>query len=422
VVVNVASGISAVRGVTLIPVEDTRMALAGMAAEFYGNPSRSIKAVAVTGTNGKTTITYLLEAILKASGFNPGVIGTVNCRYGGKVLDSKNTTPGPLDLQALLRQMCEDGVTHCLMEVSSHALDQKRVQGVDFGAAIFTNLTRDHLDYHKTLENYFLAKSRLFSGLRKDSIAIINNDDPYAKRLCAMTTGRTVTYGVRDDADYRAGEIEFSPETTGFTLKTANRSLKLKSSLIGMHNVYNILAATAWGLEAGLDPESVANAVEGFAAVPGRLERVTGVERLVFVDYAHTDDALYNVINALRNVTPSRIVVVFGCGGERDKTKRPKMGQVVTELADYAFITSDNPRSEDPEEIIRQITGGIKKDNYRAICDRKEAIRQALQFAGEHDLVLVAGKGHEDYQVLKDRTIHFDDREVVRQCISLMNS
>ncbi len=421
VIVNSDSRISAIRGVTLIAVPDTRFALAAMAAEFYGHPSRSIRVIGITGTNGKTTITYLLEAVLKASGFNPGVIGTVNCRFAGKVVDSKNTTPGPLDLQSLLRQMRDDGVTHCLMEVSSHALDQGRTAGIDFGAAIFTNLTRDHLDYHKDLETYFLAKSRLFSGLKKDSPAVINNDDLYSVRLAAMSTGRVVTYGIKQRSDYSAEEISFSRDSTSFIVKGPKNVLRLKTPLIGMHNVYNILAAASWALESGLKPEPFAAAVESFAAVPGRLERVGGA-RPVFVDYAHTEDALYNVINALRNVSRSKIVVVFGCGGERDKTKRPRMGEVATELADFVFITSDNPRSEDPEEIIRQIAAGVKKDNYRVVVDRAEAIRAALEYAGSDDIVLVAGKGHENYQVLKDRTVHFDDCEVVRQCLSSKNS
>jgi UDP-N-acetylmuramyl-tripeptide synthetase len=392
--------------------------LAKLTAEFYGNPSLKIKVVGVTGTNGKTTITYLLEALIKEAKFSPAVIGTINYRFKDKIFPAKNTTPGPVELQSLLMDMSLEGIDYAVMEVSSHALDQDRVEAINFHSAIFTNLTQDHLDYHNTIENYFQAKAKLFRNLKPSSLAIINNDDACAGKLKGLTRARIVTYGINTPADITAEDIKFDISHTEFSLVTTKGKAEFKSGLIGRHNVYNLLAVVAWSVKEGIDFSIAKSALEKFNVVAGRLERIDSDGGFsVFVDYAHTEDALANVIRTLRQLSRNRIIVVFGCGGERDRTKRPKMGYVVSELADYAIITNDNPRSEDPQEIISGIKMGIKKGNYCVIPDRFEAIKESLILAKPGDVVLVAGKGHEDYQILKDGKRHFDDREVVRECL-----
>jgi UDP-N-acetylmuramoyl-L-alanyl-D-glutamate--2,6-diaminopimelate ligase len=408
--------------VVFMEVEDDRKALAQLASTFYGNPSEKLRTVGVTGTNGKTTITYLIEAILRNCGQVPGVIGTVNYRFQDKVFPSLNTTPGPLELQSMLADMLSSGVTYSVMEVSSHALDQGRIALINFSAAIFTNLTQDHLDYHKNLEEYFSAKSKLFCGLSDSAFSIINSDDPYGLKLKKLSRGVVITYGIDNDCEVKAADLRMDLSSSVFLLQSKSWKGQIKTGLIGRHNVYNILAAFAWALAEGFDPDKVKAALEGFSYVPGRLERFSSRNGFsVFVDYAHTEDALKNVLNALKAIKHNRIIVVFGCGGERDKTKRPKMGFVVSEMADYAIITNDNPRSEDPAQIIEDIKAGINKNNFCVIPERMEAIRRSLSLAKSGDIVLVAGKGHEDYQVLKDKTLHFDDREVVRQCLQSRN-
>lgn len=408
--------------VSIIQVKDARRALAQLSSSFWGDPSSKINVVGVTGTNGKTTITYLIEAILKEAKINPAVIGTVNYRIKNKIIPSRNTTPGPVELQPMLSSMIKEGAAYAVMEVSSHALDQGRVEGIKFHSAIFTNLTQDHLDYHLSLENYFLAKTKLFRGLNPESFAIINSDDAYAVKLKKLTKAKIVTYGIVNRADVMAEEIKFDIGHTEFMLKTAASKKLIRSRLIGRHNVYNILASIAWALKEGLGLSMIESAIAKFNTVPGRLERVESKGKFsIFVDYAHTEDALKNVINTLRPISSGKIIVVFGCGGERDISKRPKMGHIVTELADYAVITNDNPRSEDPDKIINDIRKGISKNNYCVIPDRKEAIIKSLTLANDNDIILIAGKGHETYQILKDKTISFDDREVVRQCLKSLN-
>jgi UDP-N-acetylmuramoyl-L-alanyl-D-glutamate--2,6-diaminopimelate ligase len=406
--------------ISFIEVPDTRKALAALASEFYGWPSEKIKVVGITGTNGKTTISYLIEAVLKEEHFNPAVIGTINYRFKNKVVTAKNTTPGPIEIQSMLAQMLKEGIKYAIMEVSSHALDQQRIAGIDFHSAIFTNLTQDHLDYHLTLENYFQAKAKLFKNLQSSSFCVINNDDNYGRKLKKLTQAQIITYGIEADADVVAKDIKLGVYQTEFKVKTKEGQIGFKTHLIGGHNVYNILACISWAIKEGFKLQVIKSAIEKFSFVPGRLERINSAGYFsVFVDYAHTEDALNNVLRFLRQIsTGRRIIVVFGCGGERDKTKRPKMGRVVTGLADYAIITNDNPRSEDPEEIINAIRSGISKNNYCVIFDRKKAIRQALSIAKSGDIVLIAGKGHEDYQILKDKTIPFDDREVARECLA----
>ncbi len=405
--------------ILFIKVKDTRQALARIASEFSGNPSSKIKVIGVTGTNGKTTVTYLIEALLKEAGCCPAIIGTINYRFNARIISSKNTTPGPLELHGLLKKMSDQGCDYAVIEVSSHALDQDRVGGINFSSAIFTNLTQDHLDYHQNMENYFLAKAKLFKDLDKKSFSVINADDKYGLRLKKMLSQkRIVTYAIENKADVYAQDIRMDINGTEFTLKGINNKLNIRTRLIGRHNIYNILAAAGWAIAQGLGAQVIRRALEKFSPVPGRLEKMNSPEGFcVFVDYAHTDDALKNVITSLRQLTAEKIIVVFGCGGDRDKTKRPKMARVVSNLSDFFLITNDNPRSENPDAIIADIKKGIVKNNYRILPDRREAIKKAISLARAGDIVLVAGKGHENYQILKNKTIHFDDREVVRECL-----
>jgi len=407
--------------VVYIHVPDSRKALSLLAAEFHHWPSRKMKVVGVTGTNGKTTIAYLIEALVKKSGKNCGVIGTVNHRFTGRVIPSGNTTPGSLELESLLGLMQEAKNDYVAMEVSSHALDQDRAHGINFSAAIFTNLTQDHLDYHPTLVDYFQAKCKLFKRLNKGSLAVINLDDKFGRELSHFTCAPVVTYAIDQPAMASAGDIRYGPDKTEFILRINDYRIGIKTNLIGRHNVYNLLAVAAWAWKEGFNLETIRASFEEFSQVPGRMEKINFNGNFsVFVDYAHTDDALKNVITSLRQVSRGRIIVVFGCGGDRDRNKRPKMGRVVTELADYAIITSDNPRSEEPLDIIDEIIRDIDKDNHIIIPDRKLAIRESLTVAGAGDIVLVAGKGHEDCQIVKDKVFAFDDRKVVRECLESM--
>ena len=410
------------KGSCFIAVKETRYALATLSSAFYGNPSRKIKVVGITGTNGKTTISYLIEKILANCGLSSGVIGTVNYRFKDKIIPSQNTTPCPTDLQAIFAQMLKERIKYAVIEVSSHALDQARIGGIDFNSAIFTNLTQDHLDYHLTIENYFLAKVKLFNDLSRDAFCVLNNDDPYGRKLAALTKSKVVTYGIENNSSLMARDIKLDISGSEFTLLTDDKKIKMKVKLIGKYNIYNILAALAWALRQGLDLAKAKSAIEDFELVPGRLERILCRGGFtVFVDYAHTEDALKNVITSLRPLTKGRLIVVFGCGGDRDKNKRSKMGKVVSELSDFAVITNDNPRSEDPQAIIEDIKSGIIKDNYAVLPDRTAAIKKALTIAKAQDTVLIAGKGHENCQILKDKTVPFNDCEAVRKCLQSMN-
>ncbi|MDD5724577.1 MAG: UDP-N-acetylmuramoyl-L-alanyl-D-glutamate--2,6-diaminopimelate ligase [Candidatus Omnitrophica bacterium] len=408
-------------GAGFLKTGNCREFLARASREFYGDPSAKMRIAGITGTNGKTTVSYLIEAIAAGGGYPCGVIGTINYRFKGKKFAAGNTTPGPERVQELLAGMLKDGVKYCAMEVSSHALDQGRVSGVKFRKAIFTNLTQDHLDYHKNLKNYFLAKAKLFRSLSARSTAVINNDDACGRKLKRLTGAGVMTYGIRRDSDVMARDIVFGIAGTEFTLAVPGKALKIRSLLVGRHNIYNLLAAASWGISEGFKLEDIKAVFEKFRKVPGRLEPAgRGNEKRIFVDYAHTPDALFNVLGALRPLVQGRLIVVFGCGGERDKLKRPLMGKIATDLADFAIITSDNPRSEDPGMIIRDILKGIRKRNYAVAADRKEAIRKGLLMAGRDDCLLVAGKGHEDYQVLKNKKLKFSDRKVISECLKLM--
>ncbi|MDD5561186.1 MAG: UDP-N-acetylmuramoyl-L-alanyl-D-glutamate--2,6-diaminopimelate ligase [Candidatus Omnitrophica bacterium] len=406
------------KDVKLLVVKDCRKFLAEASSGFYGHPSDSLKVIGITGTNGKTTISYLIEAIAAQSGHGCGVIGTINYRFKGREFSAKNTTPGPVELQELLAKMRAQRTKYCAMEVSSHALDQERVAGINFSHAVFTNLTQDHLDYHKKMESYFQAKLKLFRSLPESGVAIINNDDKYGRRIKQSIRCRLISYGIKNKSTVMAKKIDSGIEGTNFSLVAPGINTRIKTRLIGLYNVYNILAAVSWGISEGLRLKDIKSAIDKFKNVPGRLERLESKEGYnIFVDYAHTPDALFNVISALRPLVAGRMIVIFGCGGERDKLKRPKMGKIVTGLADYAIITSDNPRSEEPLRIISDIRGGIRKNNYCVIPDRFKAIKTGLKMVKSGDCLLIAGKGHEEYQVLKNRILHFSDRKVVQECL-----
>lgn len=398
---------------TIIYVPNAREALAKISAAFYGEPASKLKLLGITGTNGKTTTSFLVESILREAGLNPGVIGTINYRYAGKVLPAPNTTPESLDLQRLLKDMVDNGVKAVVMEVSSHALDQERVGGCIFDAGVFTNLTQDHLDYHLTMDKYFEAKARLFTDfIDEGRVAVINMDDPKGEELSKRAVGRVMGYGGkgRGGVNIYPKEIALGVDGIKGIFMTPAGEVKVKSSLIGEFNLYNILAAVGAGVGLGLPVEAIEKGISDLKNVPGRLERVdAGQPFTILVDYAHTPDALERVLSTIRGLTDKKIITVFGCGGDRDKGKRPIMGKIAAEYSDVVIVTSDNPRTEDPLKIIEDIKAGIT--GVRVIPDRREAIREAIREANEGDVVLLAGKGHEDYQIVGKEKIHFDDRE-----------
>lgn len=418
----------------VIKVNDARKTLSLLASRFYDFPTRSLYLTGITGTNGKTTLTYLLEALWQDK--VSGVIGTVNTRFAGKVLESTHTTPDIIRLNDVFSDMRKHHVSHVAMEVSSHALDQERVCSLDFDAAIFTNLTQDHLDYHKSMLSYFEAKKKLFTELLPKSskikkLAVINLDDTYGKKLLSEIPKDITakTYSLKDKkADLFLHHAHYSFEGTNAELIYQNKPYTLKTNLIGGHNLQNIMAALLLGLENHLSFTEAAQRLE-MITIPGRLERVG--KRNVFVDYAHTPDALENVIKALLEIrstleTSPRLITVFGCGGDRDRTKRPQMGKIAAKQSDISIITSDNPRTEDPEKIIEDILQGVKPyqesynghSGYLKECDRAQAIAKAMEMAKADDIILIAGKGHEDYQIIGTEKRHFDDREVVKNLLS----
>jgi UDP-N-acetylmuramoyl-L-alanyl-D-glutamate--2,6-diaminopimelate ligase len=408
--------------VPCVRVPDTRRALAQLANAFYGHPSDQLRLIGVTGTNGKTTSTYLLEAVHRAHGETPGVIGTVTYRYAGREQPARQTTPAPEDLQRLLREMVDAGVTHCIMEVSSHALAQDRVWGCRFAAALFTNLTQDHLDYHADMQAYYAAKARLFTDY-EPGVAILNRDDPAGATLLRETPGPVITYGFSPEADVGVHHLEMDAEGITLTARIRGECYGLRSRLIGRHNVYNILGALATAHGSALDLQCAIAGIEQLTTVPGRFERIdAGQPFAVLVDYAHTDDALRNVLQAARGVATGRVIAVFGAGGDRDRGKRPKMGRVAAEYADIAVITSDNPRTESPMAIIRAIEAGYlesgQTSRYHVIADRAQAIQEAISLAQAGDVVIIAGKGHETYQILGNERIPFDDRQVAMTALS----
>jgi len=434
--------VDAPAGVTVIRVKDSRQALGLIGKNFFRNPSAALCLVGVTGTNGKTTITYLLESIFRQAGYSTGVIGTINYRYRSKVREAAHTTPESFDLQGMLREMLDAGVSHVVMEVSSHALDQKRVDDCEFDAGIFTNLSQDHLDYHQTLEAYFQAKRRFFSEIlgqknkgRRQGM-IINGDDPFGRRILReMSPSQVFSFGLEGSCDIGAAGFSFSLEGIDAEIRTPRGTFPVKTPLVGRYNLYNILAAAAAAHSLGIESRAVQVGLSNLGTIPGRLEKVsvTG-EPAVFVDYAHTEDALKKVIENLLPFKKARLITVFGCGGDRDRGKRPLMGKAVVTRSDLSILTSDNPRTEDPLAILRQIEDGVENEGvkkysvedirkgfdgkgYVVMPDRREAIREAIKLAEPEDIVLVAGKGHETYQIIGTEKFPFDDREECREAL-----
>ncbi|MGH7871116.1 MAG: UDP-N-acetylmuramoyl-L-alanyl-D-glutamate--2,6-diaminopimelate ligase [Candidatus Binatia bacterium] len=430
-------------GTTTVRVRDVRAAMGLWGALFFGRPTNHLKLVGITGTNGKTTTSYLVESILSAARLEPGVIGTINYRYRGHEMPSHHTTPESLDLQALLADMAHDGVKSVVMEVSSHALVQERVGGLDFDVGVFTNLSRDHLDYHKDMEDYFQAKSRLFteylpvSGKARKA-AVIHGGDARGPELLAKAQDvglTTWSYGREADWDIRPLQVRSDVHGLTGSIQAKNRIIDFTSALIGSANLENVLGAVAVGCALDLPGAAISQGIGNLQAVPGRLEKIENDRGVaVLIDYAHTPDALEKVISAVRPLTKRRVLTVFGCGGDRDRGKRPLMGEIAARLSDLLVVTSDNPRTEDPQKIIQDIEVGVRhtglpklefcaaqpavERGYCVEADRRKAIGIALRWAQPNDLVLIAGKGHEDYQILGSQKIHFDDRQVAREIMS----
>ncbi len=417
-----------------VRVDDSRKALGLLGGRFYGDPSSKIRMIGVTGTNGKTTTTYICKALLEALGHPVGLIGTVVYQIGEHSMPATHTTPGSLELQQLLAKMVAGGCTTTVMEVSSHALAQDRTSGCEYDVAVFSNLTQDHLDFHKTMEEYFQAKLRLFlglgRGLKANKRAIVNIDDPYGARIVEHCSASVWTYALKAKADLRAEKVRLSLQGTTFTAATPVGSFPIESHLVGEHNVYNLLAAIGVALHEGATPSQIREAVTRVTNVPGRFERViAGQPFTVAVDYAHTEDALVRLLTAAQVLKTGRIITVFGCGGDRDRGKRPKMGDAAVRYSDVVILTSDNPRTEDPLSILEQVEVGVIEAlrlrphvQYRKVSDRRDAIEEAVREAQSGDMVLIAGKGHEDYQIIGTQKVHFDDREVARDAIERLGA
>ncbi len=406
-----------------LQVSEPRKALAITAANFYRRPANALKLVGVTGTNGKTTTSSLIDSIIRASGAHTGLFGTIAYHTPLGVYPAPNTTPESVDLQAFFAEVRDADGTHAVLEASSHALALDRLWGCHFAAAVFTNLTRDHIDFHKTFEDYFAAKRHLFEGTGAGApdVAVINTDDEWGKKLKGLAKS-TLTYGLTNGTDLAAKKFALSFNGLNFIAQTPNGKINVQSALVGRINVYNILAAIGAGIGLGLSNEIIEAGIRNLEAVAGRFQRIDqGQPFLVVVDYAHTDDALENLIRTARELnTKGRIITMFGCGGSRDRTKRPIMGETSGRLSDLTILTSDNPRQEDPLKIISDIVVGMQKSagKYLIEADRAKAIRLAIDEAKGGDIVLLAGKGHEDYQIFSDHTVHFDDREVARKALS----
>ncbi len=400
-----------------VQVSNARRAMAQIASTFHNHPSRNLSTVGITGTNGKTTVSFMLREIFHAAGKRPGLIGTVRYEIGDRVLPAARTTPEAPDIQNMLAQMKRSDCDSVIMEISSHALDQYRVCGVEFDAAIFTNLTQDHLDYHGTLENYFEVKSRLFSQIRGQ--AIVNRDDPWGQRLIdeICQEDRCLCYGFDEEAKVRGFDPQTNANGSRMRVESPWGDIDISLKLIGHFNLSNALAAFTAAASLGVPIKIIAQALGEMENVPGRLEAIPGRKKKhVYVDYAHTDDALRNVLEALREITPGKLVVVFGCGGNRDIGKRQLMGEVASKLADYSIITNDNPRTEIPEKIAADIAGGFDSDRkYEIVLDRRAAIARGIELISKKDVLLVAGKGHETTQEFDGTIVPFDDRETVRE-------
>ena len=396
---------------------------------FFDYPANRMRMVGVTGTNGKTTTTHMIRHILKAQGHKVGVIGTVHIMIGDTSYPIHNTTPDVVDLQHILHQMVQENVEYCVMEVSSHALALGRVSGVEFDTAVFTNLTQDHLDFHKTFENYLAAKCKLFeqvsapNQVKDNKGAVINIDDSYGHRVMEKTTAPTITYSTLGKGTLNASDVHMSTKNSQYTVNYKGESYPVSMNTTGLFNVYNTLAAIGACLQEGISMEAIDTALKTFSSVPGRFELIEeGQDFAVVVDYAHTPDGLQNILETAKAIKENRIIIVFGCGGDRDATKRPIMGRIAAEYGDKIYVTSDNPRTEDPVQIVKDVEVGVKEalrdgTSYEVIVDRREAINHAIHDAKAGDIVIIAGKGHENYQILKNETIHFDDREEARKAL-----
>ena len=416
-------------GVTVIKVPDLRLAMEAAVPFFYDYPGKKMRMIGVTGTNGKTSSTYMLRSILRSAGYRVGVIGTIKIMIEDEELPIHNTTPDVIDLQETLARMYDAKIDYVVMEVSSHALAMNRVAGCEFDTAVFTNLTQDHLDFHKTMENYALAKAKLFDSLtapnlvKKGKTAVINADDEFGGRIMMEHTKcKMITYAIKNEADLRAENLEIKASGTSFDLEYEGEEIHFDLKITGMFNVYNVLGVIGAALAEHMKLATIKAALEKFEAVSGRFELVReGQDFSVIVDYAHTPDGLENVLKTAREIAKKRLIVVFGCGGDRDRTKRPIMGRIAAQLADVVIATSDNPRTEDPEFILSQVEEGVLPalhgNFHEKITDRRQAIFRAIELAQPDDIVLIAGKGHENYQILKTGTIHFDDKEVARDAI-----
>ncbi len=420
--VIIGEDLPSAEGALVVNVPDARAALATLALRWYdlaADGTGGLKLAGITGTNGKSTTAFMTRAILHAAGLRCAMLGTVYYDLCGRNVASGITTPGVLELAAHLRECADGGAQAAVLEISSHALDQKRTDGLRLAAAAFTNLSGDHLDYHGTFENYRAAKTRLFAGLDPDAVAVVNRDDPNHEVMIRACPARVVTYAIEREADIRATISGGTSRGTVYHMRLEGRELVLENALVGRYNVYNALAAAGLARALGAEPDSITAGLASVRNIPGRLQRVPCVcPADVFVDYAHTDDALRNVLGVLRPLTRRQLIVVFGCGGDRDRTKRPRMARAAADFADAIFVTSDNPRTEDPLKIIDGILGGFDPDARRRVTiepDRASAIGAALAAASAGDVVLIAGKGHENYQIVGQRRIHFDDVETAIQ-------
>ena len=403
--------------VTVIKVKDTRKALAIVGSNFYDNPKNKLKIIGITGTNGKTTSAFIIKSILEKAGYKTGLIGTIANYIGDEKIDAVRTTPESLELHELFNEMVEKGVKYCVMEVSSHSLDLDRVYGVEFVSGIFTNLTRDHLDFHKTFENYYKAKAKLFE---RSKYSIVNIDDSYGEKLIQDIKDKNIgtivkTFSIENKANFRAFDINGDSLGSRFKIDIEGNIYDMEINIPGLYNIHNVLGCIGCAKALGISIDIIKEAVLDIV-VPGRCEMVAKNKNLpytIIVDYAHTPDGLENILNTIKGFVKGRIITVFGCGGDRDKVKRPQMGEIACKLSDIAVITSDNPRSEEPISIIEDIKNGLAYNNFIVEENRGKAIEKAIDMAKKDDVILIAGKGHETYQILKDKTIHFDEREVV---------
>ena len=413
----VQEDVSTTSDVSVIKVKNTRQALAVIASNFYDNPKDKLNIIGITGTNGKTTSAFIIKSILEKAGYKTGLMGTIANYIGNEKIDSVRTTPESLELHELFNEMVQKGVKYCVMEVSSHSLALDRVYGVKFICGIFTNLTRDHLDFHKTFENYYMAKAKLFE---RSNYSIINIDDSYGRNLIEDIKKKNIntlikTISIESEADFKACKINGDSLGSRFKMEAEGNIYNIEINIPGLYNVHNVLGCIACARNLNISMETIKEAVLDIV-VPGRCEMVAKNKNLpytIIVDYAHTPDGLENILNTIRGFVKGKIITVFGCGGDRDKVKRPQMGEIACKLSDIAIITSDNPRSEEPMAIIEDIKNGLAYNNYIVEENRAKAIEKAIDMAKQNDVILIAGKGHETYQILKDKTIHFDEREVI---------